>query len=72
MNHNTWVTNFTSQQSVEQLDKKSNTRQLQVPFNKKKTQGDRGFSFTGPNYWNKLPDNIKEAENIGKLKKNSW
>ena len=48
---------------------KSNTKQLQVPFNKKKTQGDRGFSFTGPNYWNKLSNYIKEAENLGKFKK---
>ena len=46
---------------------KSNTKLLQVPFNKKKTQGDRGFSFTGPNYWNKLPNYIKEAENLGKF-----
>ena len=24
----------------------------------------------GPNYWNKLPNYIKEAENLGKFKKN--
>ena len=47
---------------------KSNIKVLQVPFNKKKAQGDRGFSFTGPYYWNKLPNCIKEAENLGKLK----
>ena len=50
---------------------KSNIKLLQVPFNKKKTHGDRGFSFTGPNYWNKLTNYIKEAENLGKLKKYS-
>ena len=47
---------------------KSNTILLQVPINKKKTQGDRGFSFTGPNYWNKLPNYIKEAEKLEKFK----
>ena len=47
----------------------SNIKQLEVPFNRKRTQGDRGFSFTGPSYWNKLPNYIKEAENLGKFKK---
>ena len=50
---------------------KSYTKQLQVPFNNKKMQGDRGFSFTAPNYWNKLLNYIKEADNLVKLKKNS-
>ena len=47
----------------------SNSKQLDTPFNSKRTQGDRGFSFTGPNYWNQLPNYIKEAENLGKFKK---
>ena len=47
----------------------SNSKQLLVLFNRKKTQGDRGFSFTGPHYWNQLPNNIKEAKNFGKFKK---
>ena len=47
----------------------SNSKQLIVPFNRKRTQGDRGFSFTEPSYWNQLPNHIKEAENIGKFKK---
>ena len=47
----------------------SNIKQLEVPFNRKRTQGDRGFSFTGPSYWNKLPNYTKEAENLGKFKK---
>ena len=57
--------------TVDRMNKynKSNTKLLQVPFNKKKTQGGRAFSFTGPSYWNKLPNNIKKAENLGKLKK---
>ena len=46
-----------------------NTKLLQVPFNQKKTQGDRGLIFIGPIYWNKLPNYIKEAENLGKFKK---
>ena len=48
---------------------KSNTKLLQVPFNKKKTKGDRGSSFTGPKYWNKVPNFFRETENLGKLKK---
>ena len=47
----------------------SNSKQLVVPFNRKRTQGDRGFSFTGPSYWNQLPNHIKEAGNFGKFKK---
>ena len=47
----------------------SNSKQLIVPFNRKRTQGDRGFSFTGPSYWNQLPNHIKEAEKFGKFKK---
>ena len=47
----------------------SNSKQLLVPFNRKKTLGDRGFSFPGPHYWNQLSNNIKEAENFGKFKK---
>ena len=42
----------------------SNRNQLVVPFNKKRTQEDRGFSFTGPSYWNQLPNHIKEAGNF--------
>ena len=48
---------------------KSNSKQLEVPFNRKRIQGDRGFSFIRPNYWNPLPNYIKEAENLGKFKK---
>ena len=29
----------------------SNSKQLVVPFNRERTQGDRGFSFTGQSYW---------------------
>ena len=42
----------------------SNSKQLIVPFNRKGTQGDRGFSVTGPSYWNQLLNHIKEAENF--------
>ena len=47
----------------------TNNKQLIVPFNQKRTKGDRGFSFTGTSYWNQLPNHIKEAENFGKFKK---
>ena len=45
---------------------KSTTNTIQ----QEKMQGDKGFSITGPNYWNKLPNYIKEAENLRKLKRN--
>ena len=47
----------------------TNSKQLIVPFNGKRTQGDRGFSFTGPSYWNQLPNHIKAAENFRNFKK---
>ena len=47
----------------------SNSKQLIVPFNRKRTQGDRGFSFMGRSYCNQLPNHIKEAEKFGKFKK---
>ena len=47
----------------------TNNKQLEVPCNRKRTKGDRGFIFTGPSYWDKLPNYIKEAENLGKFKK---
>ena len=46
-----------------------NSKHLEVPFNRKRTQGDRNLSFTGPSYWNQLLNYIKEAENLGKFKK---
>ena len=45
----------------------SNIKQLEVPFNRKRTKGDRGFSITGPSYWNKLPNYIKEAREPGQI-----
>ena len=37
---------------------------LEVPFNKKKTQGDRGFSHTAATHWNKLPEYIRQTNDI--------
>ena len=37
---------------------------LKVPFNKKKTQGDCGFSHTAATHWNKLPEYIRPTEDI--------
>ena len=37
---------------------------LKVPFNKKKTQGDRGFSHIAAIHWNKLPEYIRQTEDI--------
>ena len=47
----------------------TNSKQLIVAFNQKRTQGNRGFSFMGPSYWNQLPNHIKEVENFGKFQK---
>ena len=47
----------------------TNNKQLIVPFNQKRTKGDRDFSFTGPSYLNQLPNHIREAENYKKFKK---
>ena len=37
---------------------------LDVPFNKKKTQGDHGFSHTAAIHWNKLPEYIKQTRKL--------
>ena len=37
---------------------------LKVPFNKKKTQGDHGFSHITTTHWNKLPEYIRQTEDI--------
>ena len=37
---------------------------LKVPFNKKKTWGDHGFSHTAATHWNKLPEYIRQTEDI--------
>ena len=47
----------------------TNNKQLIIPFDQKRTKGDRGFSFTGPSYWNQLLNHIREAENFEKFKK---
>ena len=42
---------------------------LKVPFNKKKTQGDRGFTYTAATHWNKLPEYIRQTEDISTFKR---
>ena len=36
---------------------------LDIPFNRKKSLADRGFSYAAAIYWNDLPDHIRTAEN---------
>ena len=64
MNHNTWPMSLKWQQGTEWLDTTNEApNSFQVPLTKNtQTQGDRGFSITTANYWNKLPYYIKEAE----------
>ena len=40
-----------------------------APFNKKKTQGDRGFTYTAVTHWNKLPEYIRQTEDISTFKR---
>ena len=63
----------------ELLKKKTPTRSLrsasistgcyEVPFNKRKSFRDRGFSTVGPKLWNDLPVSVRNSENIGSFKK---
>ena len=38
-----------------------NNLDYEVPYNKKKTHGDRGFSVCGPKLWNGLPLDIRQC-----------
>ena len=42
---------------------------LKAPFNKKKTQGDCGFTYTAGAHWNKLPEYIRQTDGIGTFKR---
>ena len=42
---------------------------LEVPFNKKTTKGDCGFSHATAIHWNKLPEYIRQTEDISTFRK---
>ena len=42
---------------------------LNVPFNKRKTYGDHGFTHTAASYWNNLPEYIRLAGDIRTFKR---
>ena len=42
---------------------------LKAPFNKKKTQGDPGFTYTAATHWNRLPEYIRQSEDISTFKR---
>ena len=42
---------------------------FEVPFNKCKTFGDRGFRTVGPLLWNRLPCDLKNSKSIDTFKK---
>ena len=42
---------------------------LKTPFNKRKTQGNRGFTYAAATYWNKLPEYIRQTEDISTFKR---
>lgn len=35
-----------------------------VPFNKRKTFGDRSFKTVGPKLWNKLPEDLRSSDTV--------
>ena len=41
---------------------------LDIPFNRKKSFADRGFSYAAAKYWNDLLDNIRTAKDIKMFK----
>lgn len=47
----------------------STTLYLEVPFNKKRSVADRGFSYMAAQHWNALPNHIKTASNLQQFKK---
>ena len=54
------------QQKFPRLTRKSTSSgtTLDIPFNRKKSLADRGFSYAAAVYWNDLPDHIRTAEDI--------
>ena len=42
---------------------------LKAPFNKKKTYGDSGFTYTAASHWNMLPEHIKLTRDISTFKR---
>ena len=47
----------------------SSDKRLKVPFTKKKTFADRSFSVAGPQWWNQLPNQIKDCDTVDNFKK---
>ena len=45
------------------------TLYLEVPFNKRRTVADRGFSYMAAQHWNGSPSHIKTATNLQQFKK---
>ena len=42
---------------------------LKAPYNKKKTQDDPGFTYTAVTHWNRLPEYIRQSEDISSFKR---
>ena len=42
---------------------------LKTPFNKKKTQGNLGFTYGAAAHWNKQPEYIRQTEEISTFKR---
>ena len=42
---------------------------LHIPYNKRKTLADRGFSSAGPKLWNSLPHELQTAPTVSGFKK---
>ena len=63
----TKLNTMTYQRTTRRLTTKGIT--LKAPFNKKKTQGDPGFTYTAATHWNRLPEYIRQCEDIGTFKR---
>ena len=56
-------------QELEKETRSSGRRLLKIPKSKSKTFLDRSFTISGPNLWNELPDDTKNATTLKEFKK---
>ena len=50
------------------LRSSADTRKFRIPKRKKKTQGQRSFSYIGPVIWNDLPFSVRHAQSLSAFK----
>ena len=52
------------------LRSSADTRIFRLPNYKKKTQGQRAFSYAGPAFWNSLPYSVRHSQTLAQFKTN--